>query len=194
MARPARVGTRAGKTPTTLTQHRHAFLLLTLLIPSPYQPAAQQPRRTGSSTCTLRSDQFCKAVGQSARPLRNRAKRPLGGTLERVRRENHMTINPTDLSALSSTGKTDSATNDKANQPRKDVDANMFLTLLIAQLKNQDPLEPQQGAEFVAQLAQFNSLEQLTSINDRINQLLNLQKPQTETQKAALGIVPLPVA
>lgn len=104
-----------------------------------------------------------------------------------------MTINPTDLSALTSTGKTDSATNDKANQPRKDVDANMFLTLLIAQLKNQDPLEPQQGAEFVAQLAQFNSLEQLTSINDRINQLLNLQKPQTETQKAALGIVPLPV-
>lgn len=107
-----------------------------------------------------------------------------------------MNINPNDLAGLTSTGKTDTNTAATTNKSRQGVDSNTFLTLLIAQLKNQDPLEPQQGAEFVAQLAQFNSLEQLTSINDRINQLLNLQKPQTQTQKekAALGIVPLPVA
>jgi flagellar basal-body rod modification protein FlgD len=35
-----------------------------------------------------------------------------------------------------------------------------FLQLLVAQLKNQDPLKPQDGAAFVAQLAQFSDLEQ----------------------------------
>jgi flagellar basal-body rod modification protein FlgD len=35
-----------------------------------------------------------------------------------------------------------------------------FLQLLVAQLKNQDPLQPQDGSAFVAQLAQFSNLEQ----------------------------------
>lgn len=43
-----------------------------------------------------------------------------------------------------------------------------FLKLLIAQLKNQDPLKPNDGTEFVAQLAQFSSLEKLISIDENI--------------------------
>lgn len=39
-----------------------------------------------------------------------------------------------------------------------------FLKLLVAQLKNQDPMSPQNGQELAAQLAQFSSLEQLTQI------------------------------
>ena len=35
-----------------------------------------------------------------------------------------------------------------------------FLQLLVAQLKNQDPLQPQDGSAFVAQLAQFSNLDQ----------------------------------
>lgn len=50
----------------------------------------------------------------------------------------------------------------------------MFMTLLVAQLKNQDPLEPQDGTAFVAQLAQFNSLDQLVGIRNSIEQLSRL--------------------
>ncbi len=40
------------------------------------------------------------------------------------------------------------------------VDKNMFLQLLVAQLRNQDPLSPTDGTQFVGQLAQFQQLEQ----------------------------------
>ena len=40
------------------------------------------------------------------------------------------------------------------------VDKNMFLQLLVAQLQNQDPLNPTDSTQFVTQLAQFQQLEQ----------------------------------
>jgi len=41
-----------------------------------------------------------------------------------------------------------------------DVTKNMFLQLLVAQLQNQDPLNPADGTQFLTQLAQFQQLEQ----------------------------------
>lgn len=46
-----------------------------------------------------------------------------------------------------------------------------FLKLLVAQLQHQDPLNPQENYEFVAQLAQFSSLEQSVGINERLDAL-----------------------
>ena len=43
-----------------------------------------------------------------------------------------------------------------------------FMTLLVAQLKNQDPLNPVENQDFISQLAQFSSLEQLITINDGV--------------------------
>lgn len=40
-----------------------------------------------------------------------------------------------------------------------------FLQLLVCQLQNQDPLDPQDDTDFIAQLAQFSTLEQMTSMN-----------------------------
>jgi flagellar basal-body rod modification protein FlgD len=47
-----------------------------------------------------------------------------------------------------------------------------FLMLLVAQLQNQDPLSPDDPTEFTAQLAQFSSLEQLTSLNESMENLV----------------------
>ena len=83
-----------------------------------------------------------------------------------------MSTQPINASA-STVSSTAQQTNATSTTSSKDVGADAFLKLLVEQLKNQDPLAPQDGAQFVAQLAQFNSLEQLISINGRLGQLLD---------------------
>lgn len=55
-----------------------------------------------------------------------------------------------------------------------DLDKNAFLKLLVTQLENQDPLDPQENHEFVAQMAQFSSLEQMTNMNESMNKMNTL--------------------
>lgn len=45
-------------------------------------------------------------------------------------------------------------------------DPNMFLTLMLQQLQNQDPTQPTDNTEWLAQLAQYSSLEQMTQMNE----------------------------
>ena len=62
-----------------------------------------------------------------------------------------------------------------------------FLKLLVAQLENQNPLEPAKDTEFVAQLATFSSLEQLISANDNLTALAVGQSNLINSQ--ALGLI-----
>lgn len=52
-----------------------------------------------------------------------------------------------------------------------DIGKDAFLLLLVEQLKNQNPMEPMDGTDFTAQLAQFSSLEQQTAMNDNLKLL-----------------------
>lgn len=52
-----------------------------------------------------------------------------------------------------------------------DLGQQEFLQLLVAQMRNQDPINPLDGAEFASQLAQFNSVEQLINVNSSISKL-----------------------
>ena len=54
---------------------------------------------------------------------------------------------------------------------RNALGSDAFLKLLITQLQNQDPTSPQSNTEFIAQLAQFSSLEQLTGINKSVSEM-----------------------
>jgi len=56
-----------------------------------------------------------------------------------------------------------------------------FMRLLTTQLANQDPLKPQDNGEFIAQLAQFSSLEKLTSIETSIKELATAFKTLATT-------------
>lgn len=53
-----------------------------------------------------------------------------------------------------------------------------FLKLLIAQLKNQDPLSPMDNAEMTAQMAQISTVQGLSALNDTVRQLVGLQISQ----------------
>lgn len=50
-----------------------------------------------------------------------------------------------------------------------------FLKLLIAQLQNQDPLNPMEDTEFISQMATFSTLEQMTNMNQAMEKLVQLQ-------------------
>ncbi len=60
------------------------------------------------------------------------------------------------------------------------IDQEQFLQLLVAQLKNQDPLSPMESQEFASQMAQFASLESLHSIDARLGDSLDAQLMSTQ--------------
>jgi flagellar basal-body rod modification protein FlgD len=87
-----------------------------------------------------------------------------------------MSTSAVNNSALSSLLGTSSQTSTSSSTNKSNgLGETAFLNLLITQLKNQDPLNPMKDTEFIAQLASFSSLEQMTTINTNIGNLLAQQ-------------------
>ncbi len=110
------------------------------------------------------------------------------------------------MTEVSSIGKTlsnlvstqTSSTNTRT--PSADIDKDGFLQLLVAQLQNQDPLEPLSNEEYVQQLTSFSSLEQLQNISGQLDGLeslsdissllsLSLALQQTNVNASAVGLI-----
>jgi flagellar basal-body rod modification protein FlgD len=79
-----------------------------------------------------------------------------------------MAIQPTSgAGAATSTTSSPAATQNTLGQ-------DAFLKLLVAQLQNQDPTSPTDNSAFIAQLATFSSLEQLTQISKQVSSITTL--------------------
>lgn len=65
---------------------------------------------------------------------------------------------------------------------KQEMGRDEFLTMFLAQMKNQDPLNPMEGQEMASQLAQFSSLEQLTKVNDTLESMKSSQDDASRLQ------------
>lgn len=74
------------------------------------------------------------------------------------------------LSAFSSSG----VSGTRVGSSKLDKDA--FLKLLVAQLKYQDPTEPLDSKDFMGQLAQFSTLEQITNLSSAVREMLSPER------------------
>ena len=85
-------------------------------------------------------------------------------------------------------GNSEENSNSNSSQDVSTLGKDDFLTLLLAQLKNQDPLNPTDNTEFVSQLAQFSALEQMTLMNATLEKSLDNNTSMTEAVSNAMII------
>jgi flagellar basal-body rod modification protein FlgD len=72
-------------------------------------------------------------------------------------------------------GMTNTDTETSQNPSASQLGRDDFLKIFLAQLRHQDPINPMEGTEFTAQLAQFTSLEQLFNVNQNLEALKGVQ-------------------
>ena len=85
--------------------------------------------------------------------------------------------------AISGLDTVQSGVNQQSYSKAKDVlGKDQFMTLLVTQLQNQDPLNPMDSTGFTAQLAQFSSLEQLQNVNSNLSYLSVTQASLSNAQ------------
>lgn len=92
---------------------------------------------------------------------------------------------PNAINGIVNTPGTPPASNAKSTSSRE-LGKNEFLKLLTTQLANQDPLAPSDNQAFIAQLAQFASVEQAEATNSRLDALIMAQAASNQTSVATL--------
>ena len=65
----------------------------------------------------------------------------------------------------------DTTATDKANEKKNNFDKDMFLQLLVAEMKYQDPLEPTTNTEYVSELANFSQIEATQNVQDKMDEM-----------------------
>ncbi|MGB9640208.1 MAG: flagellar hook assembly protein FlgD [Anaerolineales bacterium] len=78
------------------------------------------------------------------------------------------------ISSATSTNAMNSTTTNNAASGLSGFDANAFMMILLAQLRNQNPLEPMDDKELIGQMTQLNSLEELKKISAGVEKLIQL--------------------
>ena len=77
-----------------------------------------------------------------------------------------------EVGTATSTTNSTNTTYTQASNTTSTVDYNSFLKLLVAQLKNQDPTEPMDSAQYMAQLASFSNVEQVMKTNAKLDAMM----------------------
>lgn len=80
-------------------------------------------------------------------------------------------IQPANATLLVSATQPDAAT---VASSASGMNGNEFMLILLAQLKNQNPLEPMDNSEFMGQMTQLNSLQELQRINGSLEYLITI--------------------
>ncbi|MGB1951309.1 MAG: flagellar hook assembly protein FlgD [Marinobacter sp.] len=75
---------------------------------------------------------------------------------------------------------------DSTTAGNNELGKNEFMELMIAQLKNQNPLEPQDNGEFISQLAQFSSLEEMQGLSKSVDDVASQFRSTQALQASAM--------
>ena len=95
------------------------------------------------------------------------------------------------MSAVNSAAASDVLSQYQLNQEGKTPGGNelgkdAFMELMLAQLKNQNPLEPQDNGDFIAQLAQFSSLEEMQNLSGSVDDVVGQFRSSQALQASAM--------
>jgi flagellar basal-body rod modification protein FlgD len=88
------------------------------------------------------------------------------------------------MTAVSSVPGISNVMSTSSTPSKNSVDYDSFLTLLVAQMKNQDPMSPMESTDYIAQLATFSQVEQSIQMNTKLDSML-----QANTLSQATGLI-----